>query len=243
MNCTGTVPIVAGLSIAHRIEGGISWDARFVVDIDAARDFRGGAIMFAAPLPDVLAPQPGIEAIVDGGRITGLCVSPTALENRTIHAYFTQLDELSSRHDTQLGVPIVAGSAVQMVDAAVGDELRLESVRGGGLAPHVGFLAASGIGHDAREEARRLTDAPLPVGRTQIYVRGDDLRTGGALEGHLLGTRAKSPASITGAALAFGFVVLALVALARRLRRAASIERADAVLAAEIDAAAPQVRG
>jgi len=243
MSCSGNVPIVAALSIAHRTEGGLSWDARFVVDIAAARDFQGGAMMFAAPLPDVVAPQAGIEAIVDGDRVTGLCVSPAALENRTIHAYFTQIAELSPRHDTQLGVPIVAGSAVQMVDAAVGDELRLESVRGGGLAPHVGFLAASGIGRDAREEARRLTDAPLPVGRTQIFVRGDDLRTGGALEGRLLGTRAKSPASIAGAALAFAFVVVALVGLARRLRRAASIERADAVLAAEIDATAPHMRG
>lgn len=240
--CTyaGTIPIVGGSSLARRSEEGIAWDARFVVDVDASFDFKGGRIAFATPLPadEALRDTPGVTAIVEDGRITGLCVAPNALSGRTIHASFTQSTSLAPGRSTPLGALVVAGPAVQVVDAPVGDELRLESVRGGGLEPHVGFLAAHGIGHDAREEARRLTELPLPVGHTSIYVRGDDLKTAGPLEGPLLGTRAKARSSIAGAALAFLAVVVALLAGARRLKRAASAERADAVLAAEIDAAA-----
>ena len=70
------------------------------------------------------------------------------------------------------------------------------------------------------------------------YVRGDDLKTAGALEGPLVGTRAKAKSSIAGAALAFLGVVAALLFGARRLKRAASVERADALLVSEIEAAA-----
>lgn len=182
--------------------------------------------------------EPGVEPIVEGDRIIALCLAPEAVHGRTIHAFFTQTTTLHADRATTLGAPIVAGSSVQIVDAPVGDEVRLEQTRGGGLEPHVGFLAARGIGHDAREEARRLTDTPLLVGHTSIYVRGDDLKTAGPLEGPLVGTRAKSRGSIAGAALAFFGVVAALVFGARRLGRAATVERADALLASEIDAAA-----
>ena len=74
-------------------------------------------------------------------------------------------------------------------------------------------------------------------------MRGDDLKAAGALEGPLVGTRAKSKGSIAGAALAFAAAVAALLFGARRMNRAASVERADAVLASEIDAAAdPRAR-
>lgn len=242
--CANPAPIVGGISVARRTEEGISWDARFVLDVDTSFDFQGGKVTFALPLAagERLLDQPGVTPIVEGDRITALCVEPSAIHGRMIHVSFTQPATLRADRDTPLGAPIVAGTAVQIVDAPVGDEIRLERARGGGLEPHVGFLAARGIGHDAREEARRLTETPLLVGHTSIYVRGDDLRTSGALEGPLVGTRAKARSSIVGAALAFFGVVVALVFGARRLRRAATVERADAVLASEIEAASAKAR-
>lgn len=242
--CLNPAPIVGGISVARRTEEGIGWDARFVLDVDASRDFRGGRVTFAAPLPigETMRAEPGVEALVEGERITALCVAPEAVHGRTIHAFFTQSTTLRADRSTTLGAPIVAGTAVQIVDAPVGDDIRLEATRGGGLEAHVGFLAARGIGHDAREEARRLTETPLLVGHTSIYVRGDDLKTAGPLAGPLVGTRAKSRGSIAGAALAFLGVVAALLFGARRLKRAATVERADALLASEIDAAAGRRR-
>jgi hypothetical protein len=238
--CANPAPIVGGISVARRTEEGIGWDARFVLDVDASMDFRGGRVTFAIPLPigETMRDEPGVHPIVEADRIAALCVEPSAVDGRAIHAFFTQATALRSDHATTLGAPIVAGTAVQIVDAHVGDDIRLEAVRGGGLEAHVGFLAARGIGHDAREEARRLTDTPLLVGHTSIYVRGDDLKTAGALEGRLIGTRAKSKGSIAGAALAFVAAVAGLLFGARRLKRAASVERADAMLASEIDAVA-----
>lgn len=238
--CASPAPIVGGISVARRTEEGIRWDARFVLDVDASFDFQGGRVTFALPLPmgEIMRPAAGVTPIIEGDRITALCVEPSAVHGRMIHASFTQSTMLRSDHATTLGAPIVAGTAVQIVDAPVGDEIRLERARGGGLEPHVGFLAARGIGHDAREEARRLTETPLLVGHTSIYVRGDDLKTAGALEGPLVGTRAKAKSSIAGAALAFLGVVAALLFGARRLKRAASVERADALLVSEIEAAA-----
>jgi hypothetical protein len=242
--CANPAPIVGGIYVARRAEEGIAWDARFVLDVDASFEFQGGRVTFAVPLPvgETLRAEPGLTPVMepsaDGPRISGLCVEPSAVHGRAIHAFFTQSTELRADRPTRLGAPIVAGTAVQIVDAPVGNEIRLEATRGAGLEPHVGFLAGHGIGHDAREEARRLTDTPLLVGHTSIYVRGDDLKTAGPLEGPLVGTRAKSKGSIAGAALAFLGVVAALVLGARRLKRAATVERADAVLASEIDAVA-----
>jgi hypothetical protein len=238
--CASPAPIVGGISVARRTEEGIGWDARFVLDVDASMDFRGGRVTFAVPLPigETMREEPGLHPIVEADRIAALCVEPSAVRGRDIHAFFTQTTQLRSDRATPIGAPIVAGIAVQIIDAPVGDDIRLEAVRGGGLEAHVGFLAARGIGHDAREEARRLTDLPLLVGHTSIYVRGEDLKTAGALEGPLVGTRAKSRGSIAGAALAFVATVAALLFGARRLKRAASVERADALLASEIDAAA-----
>lgn len=241
--CVNPAPIVGGISVARRTEEGIGWDVRFVLDVDASVDFRGGRVTFAVPLPigETMreeAEEAGLHPIIESDRIAALCVEPSAVHGRVIHAFFTQKTALRSDRATTLGAPIVAGTEVQIVDAPVGDDIRLEAVRGGGLEAHVGFLATRGIGHDAREEARRLTDTPLLVGHTSIYVRGDDLKTGGALEGPLVGTRAKSKASIAGAALAFVAAVAALLFGARRLKRAASVERADAMLASEIDDAA-----
>jgi hypothetical protein len=235
--CANPAAIVGGISVARRTEEGIGWDARFVLDVDASMDFRGGRVTFALPLPigETMRDETGVQPIIEGDRITGLCVEPAGVHARTIHAFFTQKATLRSDRATTLGAPIVAGTAVQIVDATVGDELRLEAIRGGGLEAHVGFLAARGIGHDAREDARRLTDTPLLVGHTSIYVRGDDLRSAGPLEGPLVGTRAKSKGSIVGAAFAFVAAVAALLLGARRLKRAATVERADAMLASEID--------
>ena len=235
--CANPAPIVGGISVARRSEEGIGWDARFVLDVDASMDFRGGRVTFAVPLPigETMREAPGLHSIVEADRITGFCVEPSAVQGRTIHVFFTQSAVLRSDRATTLGAPVVAGTAVQIVDAPVGDEIRLEAVRGGGVEAHVGFLAARGIGHDAREEARRLTDTPLFVGHTSIYVRGNDLETSGALAGPLVGSRAKSKGSIAGTALAFVAAVAALLFGARRLKRAASVERADALLAAEID--------
>jgi len=102
------------------------------------------------------------------------------------------------------------------------------------LERHVGFVAARGIGHDAREEARRRTDLPLDLVTRPVYVRGDDVAAAGGLSARIGDAPARSRTNAVAVAVAFAAVVGALVLAARRLRDAATVERADAWLAADI---------
>ncbi|MBX3228347.1 MAG: hypothetical protein KIT84_06825 [Labilithrix sp.] len=236
--CQLEVPLAGAIATAHRTEEGIAWDARYVVNVDAVADFQGGRIPLAVPLPpgELLRATPGVTAITEDDRVTALCVEPLALEGRTIRVSFMQPAALGPGRTVPLGAPIAAGITVQIIDAHAKEDLRLDAMRGGTLEPHVGFLAARGIGHDAREEARRLTNAPPIVSRTAVYVRGADVHAAGGLEGRI-GSRARERGTVIGVALAFVAVVAALVAAAKKLRRAATLERADALLVQEIQLA------
>ncbi|MCW5838005.1 MAG: hypothetical protein KIS78_36785, partial [Labilithrix sp.] len=56
------LPLAGAHFAPRRVEGGVAWDARFVVASDAASSFRGGALRFAAPLPagEELVAAPGL---------------------------------------------------------------------------------------------------------------------------------------------------------------------------------------
>lgn len=228
-DCSREVPIASAIATAQRAESGIAWDTRWIIGFDAIGDFDGGRITFAVPLPtgESMQSARGITPVIEDGHITAVCVEPSALDGRTIHAIFTQPGT------AKLGAPLAAGNAVQIIDAADREDLE---VQGRVLEPHVGFLAARGISHDAREEALRLTNAPPMIARTFVFVRGADLHASGGLEGKL-GGRAKARSTTIGAGLAFVGVVALLVVAAGRLKKRATVERADALLAGEIEAA------
>ena len=234
------LPLAGAHFAPRRVDGGLAWDARFVVTSDATSSFRGGALRFAVPLPagEQLVGAPGLGAIVEDGRVAGLCVAEGALQGRTVSASFFQ--RLSGDGATALGAPIAAGRAVQIVSTSVGDA-RLELTGAPLFEKHVGFVAPRAIGPGAREEARRLAGVREHVSASRIYVRGEDAR--GGLTVRLVDAGARTKASAIAAGVAFAAVVGGLVLAAQRLRRAASVERADALLASEIDAAAKASRG
>ncbi|MBX3224974.1 MAG: hypothetical protein KF795_30940 [Labilithrix sp.] len=235
-----SLPLAGAHFAPRRVDGGLAWDARFVVTSDAPSSFRGGALRFAAPLPagEELVATQGLDAIVEAGRVAGLCVGEGALQGRTVSASFFQ--PLSGEGAIALGAPIATGRTVQIVDTSVGDA-RLELTDAPLLEKHVGFVAPRGIGPGAREEARRLTGVREHVSASPIYLRGEDAR--GGLTVRLADPRARDHTSAIAVGVAFAAVVGGLVLAARRLRRAASVERADALLASEIEAAAKGSRG
>jgi hypothetical protein len=125
------------------------------------------------------------------------------------------------------------------MDASPGGGRQLE-VSGRNLERNVGYVGSRGIGHGAREEARRLTggaDFPFPADTSPIFVRGDDLEAGG-LVGSVIDARALARRRALGVGAVFIAVVGVLVAAARWLNQKATIERADAILASEIERAA-----
>jgi hypothetical protein len=232
------IPLAGAIVVARRIAEGLVWDARFIVEVDTAVDFRGGVLALAVPLPpgEVLRATPntrGVAAIVSGDRIVALCVGPDGIHDRTVLASFLQPVPLGP----SLGAPIVPGQVVQIVDVASGNEARID-VSDPTFERHVGYVAPPTIGHDAREEARRLTETRARVTSSPIFVRGDDIQAAGGLAGHLLDQRERAKGSALGVGFVFAGIVAALVLAAQRLRRRAGIERADALLASAIDDAA-----
>ncbi len=227
--CTASpVPIAAASFTPRRTAEGIAWDARWIVENDASFEFHGGRLIFAAPLP------PG-ERLVDGDGLTllpdgsGVCVRPEALHDRTIHATFVQPAGTS----LPLGAPVAEGHAVQIVGTTLGDS-RLEPI-GGRLERHVGYMAPRVVSDAARAEARRLTDMRPKVTEGLVYLRGEDAP---GLELRVLEPPARRTSTAVFAFAIFAGLVAALVVAARRLRQRASVEHADALLAAEIDEAA-----
>ncbi|MBX3201375.1 MAG: hypothetical protein KF894_24785 [Labilithrix sp.] len=229
------LPLAGAHFAPRRVDGGLAWDARFVVTSDATSSFRGGVLRFAAPLPagETLVAAPALGAIVEDGRVAGLCVGEDALQERTVSASFIQ--PLVGDGAIALGAPIAAGRAVQIVDTSAGDA-HLELTGAPLLEKHVGFVAPRGVGPGAREEARRLAGVHQHVSVSPIYLRGEDAR--GGLTVRLVDARTRAESSAIAAGAVFVAVVGGLVLAARKLRRAASVERADALLASEIDAAA-----
>jgi hypothetical protein len=243
----GVVHVAAALHTLRRADDGLVHDARFVIDPGATLDFAGGAIPFAVPLPvgERLRPADGLSPIVDPtGRVTGICVAPEGLRDGAVVASFSQPLALRAGTRTTFGAPVAAGGVVQILDpsrafdprsATLSIEITSNATAANDLLErHVGFVAARGIGHDAREEARRRTDLPLDLVTRPVYVRGDDVAAAGGLSARIGDAPARSRTNAVAVAVAFAAVVGALVLAARRLRDAATVERADAWLAADI---------
>lgn len=237
-----SIPLAGAVFTPRQVDGGIAWDARFVLDVDAAFDFHGGVIPFAVPLGpgETLVATPGVAAIARDERIVGLCVARDALRDRVVSASFVQPLASSPARTFIAGAPVVAGSAVQIIETSFG-ERRLDPATTPALERHVGYVAPRAISHAAREEARRLTGVHAKVSTSPIYVRGDDVRALGGVTANIVDpqTRARSGAAFAG--IAFASVVGALVLAARKLRSDATVEQADALLASEIDEAARAV--
>jgi hypothetical protein len=243
------LPLEGALVSARNAEEGLVWDARYVVDASAAFAFHGGTVRLAVPLPAgaELRPAPGLSALREPGsaRIVAVCAGPEALHDRAIFATFTERVALAPGSTVKLGAPLAAGSAVQILDTwgafpAAARGGNLDVAAGEVLERHVGFVAARGIGHAARERAREATGAGVNIAATPIYVRGDDVAAAGGLTARVTEAPARKTSSAVGIALVFGSIVLALVLAARRLRTLATVERADALLAADIDRLDPR---
>jgi hypothetical protein len=230
------IPLAGAVLTPRPVEGGLRWDARFILDVEAAFDFRGGVLPLAVPLPTgmELIATPGLAALESDGRIAGLCVARDALHDRTVSVSFLQHLLATGPNPVELGAPVAAGSAVQIIETSIGEKW-IEPIATSRLERHVGYVAPRAISGGAREEARRLTGVPAKVSTSPIYVRGDDVHTIGGLSARIVDPKARARGSALGAGIVFVGIVGALVLAARKLRDTASVERADALLASQID--------
>lgn len=241
--------VMGGLFTPTRTGDGVSWDARWVLPYDASATLETPhLIRFAVPLPEgaTLRPRPGVAAVVEGGRLVGVTVERAALEGpgaRAVRVEITQPLPRAATEGIVLGAPVARGSGVQIIDGDLGAGARFEvEAKGGGLRGglerHVGFTAPSGVEHSAREEARRLTGYSQRVSGAPIYVRGEDVRAMGPLRASVVTGAARKNGGAMAVGFGFAAVVTALVVAMKKLRDRASVERADAILAAEVDSAA-----
>lgn len=219
------IPLAAA-RFSPRLDGDkVTWDARYIVEVDTAFDFKGGRITLATPLPNPQGIQ-GLEPIIENNQVTALCVPAAALHDRTI--------AVSIQGQS---IPVALGSTVQIIDTSVkGKDTHVE-FGGARLDRYLGYLAPRSVGHDAREEARRLTDTSISIASSPAFVRGDDVRAE-PLKIKLVEPPARSRTSTLGVGAFFVALVAALLFAARKLRDLASVEQADAYLASEIDRAA-----
>jgi hypothetical protein len=210
-------------------EDGVTWHARYVL-----REAEPTVLRFAVPLPrgEEMLPASGVGPIVEDGRIAGVRIDalPTreSGRQRDVHVAFRQKDP----HGV-LGVPFVEGDAVQILDLVPDGGARVEVDAKAPFVRRVGYVAPDAIGAGARQGARAVTWFGK---RSALYARGDDVRAAGGLHGEAL----TKPQIARRAALPIGglFVVIvgALIVAFRKVRHAASVERADAILARELDA-------
>jgi hypothetical protein len=223
-------------------EEGIQWEARWVLP----KDFAAGlaqddtvVIRFARALPEdermwldsPLAGLPFLAPIVEGRRIVAVRVPASLVDAGTVHAVLVQRTSRGAGH-VVLGAPVAEGRAVQIVDGVLGEDTHLEPDPAG-FEKHVGYATARGIDHAARAEARRATGYEARLSGNAIYVRGDDVRDRGLLETKATTARDRAHHALLGVVAAFVVVVVGLLVALRRLRDAATVERADALLAAE----------
>lgn len=232
--------VTGGLYTPVRAGDQLVWSARWVLDpFDASAIAEGTprTIRFAAPLPEgeTIDRAEGIEPIREGRRLVGIRVDARALRDRSVLATLRQPVAKTETTDILLGAPIATGTAAQIVDGDLGGGTRLEVTGARGIERHVGYTAPSELGHGAREEARRLTGYTPRVTGAPLYVRGEDVRNQGTLRASVAsGAERKSRGSFA-VGLGFIAVVGALIVAMKKLHGRASVERADAVLAAEID--------
>ena len=230
--------LAGGLLTPTRTEDGILWRAQWVLTPESADEIAAGSsllVRFAVPLAEgaTVEATPGIVPFAENGRVTGVVVDRAAGAGRTMNA--------TVRHRTSLdgaqryGAPVAAGSALQILDGDLGAGDRFEVETGHILEKGVGHVAPPGTSHAAREEARRLTGYTARVTGAAVYVRGDDVQAQGGLTATLITPHARGHRGTIAIGVLFGAIVLALAFAMRRLRHAAGVERADAILAAELD--------
>jgi len=234
--------VASALFTPVRVQDGLEWRIRWVLTPEAGHDLTEGmprAVRFAVPLgPDeALEPTWGITPIVEHGAVVGVTLDQSGLiDGRVIAATLHQKLAPDHVHDVRLGAPVAGGSALQIIDADVGGGTRFELEPSRVLEKRVGFMAPPGASPAAREEARRLTGYVEHLSGAALYVRGDDVKALGGLVATLETPRARARGGVIGIAVAFAALVLALGVAVRKLRHAAGVERADAILAAEVDA-------
>ncbi len=229
---------------AERARSEIVWSARWVLsieDADAVAKGRARVLRFATPLPEgeTIDAAPGLAPISANGQLVGVRVGPEAIDGRTVRATLRQPLPHGATTKLALGAPVASGTSAQIVDGDLGGGSRLEPSEGAstskGLEHHVGYTGPIEIGHAARDEARRLTGYGRRVTGAPLYVRGEDVRARGQIFVDVVsGSERRSHGNL---AVGAGFVVLvgALVLAMKRLRDRASVERADAMLAQEIE--------
>jgi hypothetical protein len=233
------VRVAGALFTPTRTTDGIDWSAHWVLTPDGAADLDGGAtrvVRFAVPLAgdDSIEPAVGVAPLVEQGRVTGIVVDRSGLDDRTVRVVVHQRGVRGG--SVRVGAPVAAGSALQIIDGDLGADTRLEVATGRVLERGVGHVAPPGTSHAARDEARRLTGYEPRVTGAPIFVRGDDVVLAGGFSGTVVTAKARGHTSAVALAALFVASVAALVFAMRKLRHAASVERADALLAAEVDA-------
>jgi hypothetical protein len=237
--------VASGLYVPKATRDALEWDARFVLSVDdaaAVRDDDTVVIRFARPLPSgesLWMESPGLSgvptpsAIYEDGRMVGLRVPGSLVDGRAVRTTFVQRP-LPTGDRWLLGAPVAEGTAAQIIEGSPGGFWRFE-LDDPRFEPHVGHQTSRAIDHAAREEARRLTGEDTRVTGNAIFVRGEDLRTGGDLVARVVSPRDRARKGYLALIGVFAAIVAGLLVALRRLRHAASVERADALLAAEIE--------
>jgi len=243
-----TAPLVASAIFSStRSAQGLTWRASWVLTPEAAAELDDGSprtLRFALPLADdvTMEPTTGLQPVLEDGHVAGVLVGRTALDARTVRAVFHQRTALDSDTHVRLGAPVAAGIALQIIDGDLGSDTRLEIDTGHGLERRVGHVAPPNVGHAARAEARRLTGYTSRVTGAALYVRGDDVKASKGVTATLVTPHGRARHGALAIAVAFVAIVGALFVAIRKLRDAASVERADALLAAEVDALGGKAR-
>jgi hypothetical protein len=237
--------VAAALYVPKVTAEGVEWDARWVLaaaDAAAVHDDDTLVIRFARPLPEgetlwletsapALERIPTIRGVYENGRMVAVRVPGSLVDGRSVHATLVQRP-LPKSTTWLVGAPIGEGTAAQIIDGSLGASSRLE-LDDGRFESHVGHQTSRRLSHAAREEARRLTGYDTRLSGAAIFVSGEDLRSGD-LVARVVSPRERARHGYLALLGVFGAIVAALVWMLRRLRHAASVERADALLAAEI---------
>lgn len=233
------VRLASALFTPTRADDGFTWHARYVMTPESAAEIDEGsalALRFAVPLSegDAVETSFGIDPLVEDGRVTGILVDRAGVDGRLVNAVVHQ----HSVHEgtLRLGAPVGAGSALQIVDGDLGAGTRFELETGRLFERGVGHVQPPGTSHAAREEARRLTGYQARVTGAPLYVRGDDVVAAHGLTATMVTPRARGRRGMIALGLVFAAIVVVLLTALRKLRHSASVERADALLAAEVDA-------
>lgn len=218
---------VAGALVTAKQDDALVWNAQWVLTPDELEgDTVSGDIRFAVPLPEgeTMLPSSSVTPIIEGGHITGIRVDKPKTEGRMVTAAFVQPQPAPH---APLGVPFADGSAIQIVDADLGAGARLELDRD--------RLLERRVAQAARDEAVRLTGHRPQPSDTAYYLRGDDVRAARGVRGSVvtIGERASRMSPI--AAGVFLALVAGLVLGWRRVKKEAARERAEAVLAEQIE--------